>query len=517
MGPHLGVRWTVALALTLAVWAAAGVAGGAPPIKGLTESAPLARAFALVYDADFAAADAELQQSCGAAPQEGCHLISAANQWWRHYLDIDNHAPDPALLTRIAGVIDECEKWTAREPQRAEAWFYLGAAFGLRVQYHANHAEYLAGARDGKRVKEALEKCLALDPGLQDANFGIGMYEYYADIVPAAFKWFRWMFALPGGNKDKGMRQMLQTRNLGLLMKDEAAYQLHFVEIWYEKQPEMALDLLAELRARRPNNPMFILNAAQVHAEYRGDHTSALGEYRLLIDGARNGSLREPDLAAAWGHLGAAEQFEALAEADRAMEEARQVIDARALRPFGAMARAHLLLGRAADRLGLRDQAVAAYRVAQSTAPSADPGGTRKAADEGLSRAPDKSAAEANRLSLEAWRAFERGASDEAIPKLDRAVQLQPNDGIHRSRRGRVLLARGDRTKALTDFERVTQARPMPPAPMLASAFLECARMYEGSGDRARAASSYEWATKVRGVDAATRAQAQQALARLKR
>jgi len=517
MMAHVRVRWSVALAVLLAVSAGADPAGGAPPIKGLSESASLARAYALVYDADFAAADVELQKTCGPAPLEACHLIGAANQWWRHYLDIDNHAPDQALQTRFAGVIDETEKWTVREPQRAEAWFYLGAAYGLRVQYHANHAEYLAGARDGKRVKESLEKCLALDPGLQDANFGIGMYEYYADIVPSVLKWFRWMFALPGGNKDKGMRQMLQTRGLGLLMKDEAAYQLHFVEIWYEKQPELALDLLAELRGRRPHNPMFLLNTAQVHENYRGDHTSALREYQLLVEGARTGSLHEADLAAAWGHLGAAEQFEALAEADRAMDEARQVIDARALRPFGAMARAQLLLGRAADRIGLRDQAVAAYRVAQSTAPAADPGGVRKAANEGLSHAPDRSAAEANRLSLEGWRAFERGASDEAIAKLDRAVQLQANDGIHRSRRGRVLLARGDRARALADFERVTQARPMPPAPMLANAFLECARMYEGSGDRARAVSSYEWATKVRGIDAATQTEAQQALARLKR
>ena len=504
-----------ATAAALVVWAGSGLAGG-PPVKGLGDSVAVARAYALVYDADFSAADAELQKACGPAPREACHLIGAAAQWWRHYIDIDNHAQDQALQTRMAAVIDENEKWTAREPQRAEAWFFLGAAYGLRVQYHAEHAEYLAGARDGKHVKESLERCLSLDPDLQDANFGIGMYEYYADIVPAVFKWFRWMFALPGGDKAKGMIGMLQTRNLGLLMKDEAAYQLHYIDIWYEKKPEAALDLLAELRTRHPHNPMFIRNAADVHDTYRGDHTSALAEYRLLIDGARTGSLREPDLAAAWGHLGAAEQLEALAESDRAIDEARAVLDARALRPYGVMARALWVIGRAADHLGWRDQAVAAYRVVQSTAPAADPGRIRKAADEGVSRAPDKTMTEAYRLSVEGWRAFERGAAEEAITKLDRAVQLQAADGVHRWRRGRVLLARGDGARALTDFERVTQARPLPPAPMLAGAFLECGRMYESAGDRARAASSYEWATKVRGVDAATRTAAATALTRLR-
>ena len=60
----------------------------------------------------------------------------------------------------------------SREPDRAEAWFYLGAAYGVRVQYHGQRSEYLAAARDGKRIKVSLEKAIALDPGLQDANFG---------------------------------------------------------------------------------------------------------------------------------------------------------------------------------------------------------------------------------------------------------------------------------------------------------------------------------------------------------
>ena len=46
----------------------------------------------------------------------------------------------------------------------AEAWFYLGAAYGARVQWRVLRQEHLAAARDGKRIKEALEQALALDP-----------------------------------------------------------------------------------------------------------------------------------------------------------------------------------------------------------------------------------------------------------------------------------------------------------------------------------------------------------------
>jgi len=507
--------WAVALVAVLIV--SIGTAGVAQaPIRGLTNPAPLVKAYDLVYDADFAGAEAELARACGPAPREGCAVVGSALLWWRIYLDTDDHSQDAALLARVAGTIDLCERWTAREPNRAEAWLYLGAAYGVRVQYRAERGEYLGGARDGKRAKSALDRALALDPVLYDANFGTGMYEYYADTLPAVLKVLRWILMLPGGNKARGMARWLQTLNNGSLLQSEAAYQLHKVYIWYEKNPDGALALLAGLRTRYPHNPVFLRDVALVHQDYRHDPLSALQFDQALVAGAKAGTLREPELAESWGHLGAAEQFDALAEPDRAIEEYRALIERRPAKPYGALALAHLGLARALDRLGLRDQAVAAYRAAQAAAPTGDPRGVRGAALDAIARAPDRVTAEAYRLSIEGWRLFERGALDDALARLDRAVQAKPDDGVHRYRRGRVWLARGDRPRARADFERATQARPAPPAPMLAGAFLECGRIYEAAGDRARALSAYEWASRVQGADRDSAAAAAQALARLK-
>ena len=508
-----GVVTATALVVTSILTGQAAVA----PTKGLTNAQALARAYDLIYDADFAAADAELGRACGSAPSEACDVIRSASLWWQVYLDLDSHRLDQTFLARNDDTITRCDRWTAREPDRAEAWFYLGAAYGSRVQYHAQRSEFLSAARDGKRIKNALEKALSIDSQLQDANFGIGMYEYYADTVPTVLKFLRWLMLLPGGNRAKGLQQMIQTRNLGVLMKSEAAYQLHFIYLWYEKSPTTALALLEELRARYPHNPMFLLNIAQVHETYSNDRPSALASYRALADAARSGNLREAELGETWGRLGAADQLDALAESDRALDQLRPIVERPPAKPFGATARAHLGLGRAYDRLGQRDKAVAEFRAAQASAPADDPHEVRKAASEGLSRAPDARTTEAYRLSLEGWRAFERGALGEAGPRLDRAVELRPEDGVNRFRRGRVLEARGDRVRALADFEKAIQVRPAPPAPFVAGSFVACGRLYEAAGDRARAVSNYEWATRVAGADAATHDAATQALARLRR
>jgi len=514
-----GARRAGALVLACACVLAAAPARPAadsPPVRGLTHAPLLARAFDLVYDADFAGADAALKQACGPAPAQACAVIGAASAWWRIYLDADNRSSDRAFRARLDAVIADGERWAAREPARAEAWFYLGAAYGVRVQYHGQRFEFLAAARDGKRIKHSLEKALALDPGLDDANAGLGLYQYYADVAPSVLKVLRWFLGLPGGDRVQGLAQLRQARARGVLLRSEAAYQLHFVDLWYEHDNGEALELLAELRARHPRNPMFLLNTAQVHEIYRSDPSAALAVYEALVDGARAGSLQEPVLAETWGRLGAAAQHAALAEPDRAIDELRAVVARRPAVPYGAMAQAQLDLGRALDGLGARDEAVAAYRAAMAAVPAGDPREVRRAARQGLSRAPDRKAAEASRLSIDGWRAFERHDAAGAIAALDRAVQLRPDDGVHRYRRGRALGATGDRVRARADFERALQVRPLPPPPFVAGSYFELGAMFEASSDRARAIAMYASAARAHGAPAETRARAERALARLR-
>ena len=339
---------------------------------------------------------------------------------------------------------------------------------------------------------------------------------YYADVAPSVLKVLRWFLGLPGGDRARGLAQLRRAREHGVLLKAEAAYQLHLVDLWYKNRSGEALEILADLRASYPRNPIFLLNTAQIHEVYRSDRAAALAAYQSLIDGARGGSLREPLLAETWGRLGAAAQLIPLAEPDRAIDELHAVIARRPAVPYGAVAQAHLELGRALDQIGARDQAVAAYRAALATAPAGDPREVRRAARQGLSHVPDRTTAEATRLSIDGWRAFERGDAAGALTALDRAVQRRPDDGVHRYRRGRVLNAMQDRALARSDFERALRVRPLPPAPFVAASYYELGTILEASSDRARAVAMYEAASRAHGAFAETRSLAQRALARLR-
>jgi hypothetical protein len=159
-----------------------------------------------IFDARFDEVPQLLARTCPPAPAEACQLLDAVSVWWQIQLDPASVARDAQFQTHIDAALASTEAWTTREPERAEAWFYLGGAYGARAQWRVLRRERLGAARDGKRIKEALERALALDPRLQEAYFGIGLYHYYADVAPAAAKMLRWLLLLPGGDKAEGMR-----------------------------------------------------------------------------------------------------------------------------------------------------------------------------------------------------------------------------------------------------------------------------------------------------------------------
>ena len=312
----------------------------------LTGGTQIRRVYDAIFDARFDEVPQLLARTCPPAPAEACQLLDAVSVWWQIQLDPASVARDAQFQTHIDAALASTEAWTTREPERAEAWFYLGGAYGARAQWRVLRRERLGAARDGKRIKEALERALALDPRLQEAYFGIGLYHYYADVAPAAAKMLRWLLLLPGGDKAEGMREMMRAREHAELLGDEADYQLHIIYLWYEKDPQRALALLTGLRDRHPRNPLFPQLIAQVQDVYFHDLQSSLRTWRSMLDAARGHRIAYSELAEMRSRLGIASVLERLNDNSGAIEQLQAVIAAKPVAPFGAYAEAQRELTR---------------------------------------------------------------------------------------------------------------------------------------------------------------------------
>jgi hypothetical protein len=500
--------------LALAVLFAAGSAL-AQPLRGVTAAAQLGRVYDTIFDARFEQVPAEIAKACPPAPLEICRVLDAVSIWWQIQLDPHDQSRDRAFMHAVNTAIDSGEAWVAREPERAEAWFYLGGAYGARVQFRVLRGEELAAARDGKRIKDSLERALELDPDLHDAWFGIGLYHYYADVAPAAAKVLRWLLFLPGGDRVKGLEEMLLARDRGELLRSEADYQLHILYLWYEQNPQRALELLEALQLRHAENPHFPQLIAEVQDVYQHDLTASLRSWQALLDSARKHKVSLPEMAEARAHLGIALQLDRLFETDVAIEHLRAVIAARPSAPFGAVAQAQLQLGQALDRMGLRDEAVIAYRAAMAGSGAHDPLQVADRAKAGIKKKPDAAVANAYRLSLAGWRALERGDIAAAARAIAQSIELQPRHPVTRYREARLLLAQKDEAAALKVLDAIIASRSATPPTIYGFACVDAARLLEQRGDRPRAIDLYRTARDVFGADQRTKDAAHRALARL--
>jgi hypothetical protein len=282
------------------------------PQPGITAAAAVARAYDLILDANFDELKAVLPSTCPPAPMVACRGLEALSLWWQIQLDLENRGLDATFLSTVNTAISEAERFAEAEPNRAEAWFYVGAAYGARSQFRVYREERIGAARDGKRIKEALERALALDPAMHDAEFGIGMYRYYAGVAPAIFRFLRFLLLLPGGDREGGLQQLERASSLGLLVRGEAQFQIHVLYLWYEKKWPQALTIIRQLQARYPHNPLFRQIEADILDVYFHDHAASLKASEQLLALAQSRAVFRADIAERAARRNIAKQSSAL-------------------------------------------------------------------------------------------------------------------------------------------------------------------------------------------------------------
>lgn len=291
-GPERKAREARKATLLFAVFAAfAFLIATAPGEGALTEAPRVAAVYDLILDARFDQADARLKATCPPVPAPVCQALSAVSLWWHIQINPDARALDAPLGRAAQEAIAAAEEWTRREPQRGEAWFYLGASYGPLVNWRVLRGERLAAAREGKKIKDALERALQLDPSLDDAYFGIGLYHYYAAVAPAYARLLRWLLLLPGGNRVAGLQEMQRARGRAAILRGEADFQLALIYLWYERRPQDAIAILESLDARYPFNPLFLERIAEARAVQLHDRDGSAAAWSRLRDRARSGSV----------------------------------------------------------------------------------------------------------------------------------------------------------------------------------------------------------------------------------
>jgi tetratricopeptide (TPR) repeat protein len=166
-----------------------------------------------------------------------------------------------------------------KQGESAEMQFYAGMAEASSARLYALRAESRNAARAGVRGREHLLRAKALDPELADADFGLGLYNYYVDTLTAIARILRFFMGIPGGSKQEGIRLLEQAIAQGVLTPDIARFYLALNLHRYDQQYEQALQVLGPLAEKYPTNPLFQLARGDLYAKL-GRKQQALDCYR---------------------------------------------------------------------------------------------------------------------------------------------------------------------------------------------------------------------------------------------
>jgi tetratricopeptide (TPR) repeat protein len=195
----------------------------------------------------------------------------------RAKLPADDHYLD--LASKIIQLSEHHIAASGDTASTADMHFYAGMGDALFARLYGLRSETKSAARYGVRARERLTRAQALDPNLADADFGLGLYNYYADTLSSVAKMLRFFMGIPGGNKQEGIRQLNRAISEGQLTGVEARFYLAISLHNFDQKYEQALEVSAPLEEKYPTNPIFHLIRGDLYAKL-GRKDQAVAAYR---------------------------------------------------------------------------------------------------------------------------------------------------------------------------------------------------------------------------------------------
>ena len=245
-----------------------------------------------IYSGDADGAIATAQKIQQVQPEDPLgYLLEGEARWWELYcgslsvkygmVDVwqrQKLQSDKEFLA-LAQKAVRLAKARLKENDSAELHLYAGLGWALQARLYGLRSERRATAHAGVEARSEFLQALKLDPGLADADTGLGLYNYYVDTLSAFVKIIRFFMGIPGGSKKEGIRQLTLGMNSGELTSVDARFYLAKNLRTYDEKYEQALGVLQPLVVQYPENPVFLLLRGNLYVEL-GRKESAAADFQ---------------------------------------------------------------------------------------------------------------------------------------------------------------------------------------------------------------------------------------------
>jgi hypothetical protein len=260
----------------------AGMALNSPATRagGITIPAEAQRAMDRIYADDPDGAIPLVRTLQQAQPEHPLgYALEGEALWWKRYcgaLEIKygmvdswkrSKAPEDDAYMRLTDQVVHLAQAQFAKSETAEMHVYAGMGWALKARVYALRGENRNVAHAGVNARTEMLRALELDPQMADATAGVGIYNYYVATLSPIVKMMRFFMGIPGGDKEKGVKQMEFGMNQGVLLRVDVRFVFAKSLRQYDQKYERALSIAEPLVARYPQNPIFLLLVGNLNAE----------------------------------------------------------------------------------------------------------------------------------------------------------------------------------------------------------------------------------------------------------
>jgi len=190
------------------------------------------------------------------------HLLRA--RLYRERLPVDDEKKDDVSAMAVP-LYDDLDRVIATCSERIEAGdddrrlrLYRGWAYMFSSHVRTFERSFWPAGRLAKKGKQDLEWYLEREPSDPVANSIMGAFLYFADTLPAAYKFLSKLLFLPGGKRDRGLEMMELARGWNSLVEVDNNLILYSVYLGFEGRYEDGLFGFAALRRSYPDHATFL-------------------------------------------------------------------------------------------------------------------------------------------------------------------------------------------------------------------------------------------------------------------
>ncbi|MCX8010481.1 MAG: hypothetical protein N3A61_04960, partial [Ignavibacteria bacterium] len=184
----------------------------------------ITRGIDLIYNIKFDSAEVIFKNIMAEYPENPAgRFFLAMVEWWRILLEINDESRDQHFYEMLEDVIYHCDEILKKNKQDVNAIFFKGGSIGFRGRLRAYRDSWIKAADDGREALPLVRLAHSIDPHNKDVYLGLGIYNYYASVVPDRFPYLKpLMVFFPSGDKNKGIEQLEETWKKGKYASTEA-------------------------------------------------------------------------------------------------------------------------------------------------------------------------------------------------------------------------------------------------------------------------------------------------------